>query len=210
MLRLRHSRPYSPFPPLFPRFFVYYRHLDRRFEPGARSPLHGEILCFGLVPLHVCSILRARVLVGHCGRTLVSEKGQWMSFWSPSAWCRPAYSQTASVCHSLSQQPDCQRLPLFIPTARLPAFATLYPNSHVAFRHGIHRWLGFLLSRLSPLDPYRIIFTNGLGTFRDRSILRAMVSFVRRGVTLIHMELLPLYTWSCCPYSHLHGCTASG
>ena len=107
-------------------------------------------------------------------------------------------------------QPDCQRLPLFIPTARLPAFATLYPNSHVAFRHGIHRWLGFLLSRLSPLDPYRIIFTNGLGTFRDRSILRAMVSFVRRGVTLIHMELLPLYTWSCCPYSHLHGCTASG
>ena len=96
MLRLRHSRPYSPFPPLFPRFFVYYRHLDRRFEPGARSPLHGEILCFGLVPLHVCSILRARVLVGHCGRTLVSEKGQWMSFWSPSAWCRPAYSRTAS------------------------------------------------------------------------------------------------------------------
>ena len=119
-------------------------------------------------------------------------------------------SQTASVCHSLSQQPDCQRLPLFIPTARLPAFATLYPNSHVAFRHGIHRWLGFLLSRLSPLDPYRIIFTNGLGTFRHRSILRAMVSFVRRVVTLIHMELLPLYIWSCCPYSHLHGCTASG
>ena len=129
MLRLRHSRPYSPFPPLFPRFFVYYRHLDRRFEPGARSPLHGEILCFGSDPLHVCSTLRAGVLVGHCGRALVSEKGQWMSFWSPSAWCRPAYSQTASVCHSLSQQPDCQRLPLFIPTARLSAFATLYPNS---------------------------------------------------------------------------------
>ena len=29
-------------------------------------------------------------------------------------------------------QPDCQRLPLFIPTARLPAFATLYPNSQTA------------------------------------------------------------------------------
>ena len=32
-------------------------------------------------------------------------KGQWMSFWSPSAWHRPAYSQTASVCNCLSQQP---------------------------------------------------------------------------------------------------------
>ena len=53
-------------------------------------------------------------------------------------------SQITSVCHSLSQQPDCQRLyslsqqpdcqrlPLFIPTARLPAFATLYPNSQTA------------------------------------------------------------------------------
>ena len=90
----------------------------------------GEILCFGLDPLHVCSVLR--VLVGHCGRAHVPEKGQWMSFWSPSAWCRPAYSQTASVCHSLSQQPDCQRLPLSIPTARLPACATLYPNSQTA------------------------------------------------------------------------------
>ena len=29
-------------------------------------------------------------------------------------------------------QPDCQRLPLFIPTARLSAFATLYPNSQTA------------------------------------------------------------------------------
>ena len=132
MLRLRPLRPCSPFPTLFPRFFVYYGHLDRRFEPGARSPLHGEILSFRLDPLHVCSKLRARVLVGHCGRALVSEKGQWTSFWSPSAWCRPAYSQTASVCHSLSQQPDCLRLPLFIPTARLPAFATLYPNSKTA------------------------------------------------------------------------------
>ena len=136
MLRLRPSRPDSPFPSLFPRFFVYYADLDQRFEPGARSPLHGETMCFSSDPLHVCSTLRARVLVGHCGRALVSEKGQWMSFWSPSAWCRPAYSQTASVCHSLSQQPDCQRLPLFIPTARLPAFATLYPNSHAASRHG--------------------------------------------------------------------------
>ena len=27
----------------------------------------------------------------------VPEKGQWMSFCSPSAWCRPAYSQTATV-----------------------------------------------------------------------------------------------------------------
>ena len=43
----------------------------------------GGILCFGLDPLHVCSELRA--LVGHCGRALVPEKGQWMSVWSPSA-----------------------------------------------------------------------------------------------------------------------------
>ena len=34
----------------------------------------GEILCFRLDPLHVCSELR--VLVGHCGRALVPEKGQ--------------------------------------------------------------------------------------------------------------------------------------
>ena len=130
-------------------------------------------------------------------------------FGVPSAWCHPCV------------QPDCQRLPLFIPTARLPTFATLYPNSqtasvcHSLFQQpdcqrlplfiptampplgtGLHRRLGFLLSRLSPLDPYCIIFTNGLGTFRDRSILRTMVSFVHRVVTLIHMELLPLDTWS--------------
>ena len=111
---------------------VHYADLDRRLEPSARSPLHGESLCFGSDPLHVCSTLRAGVLAGHCGRALVPEKGQWMSFWSPSAWCRPAYSQTASVCHSLFQQPDCQRLPLFIPTARLPAFTTLYPNIQTA------------------------------------------------------------------------------
>ena len=118
MLRLRPLRPYSPFPTLFPRFFVYYADLDQRFEPGARSPLHGETMCFSSDPLHVCSTLRARVLVGHCGRTLVPEKGQWMSFGfhQPGAALRtarlPAFatlypnSQTVSVCHSLSQQPD--------------------------------------------------------------------------------------------------------
>ena len=46
-----------------------------------------------------------RVLVGHPGRALVPEKGQWMSVWSPSAPCRPAYSQTASVCDCLFQRP---------------------------------------------------------------------------------------------------------
>ena len=120
MLRLRHSRPYSPFPPLFPRFFVYYGHLDRRLEPGARSPLHGEILCFGLVPLHVCSKLRAGVLVGHCGRNpRVRERAVDVLLESISL---------VPPCI----QPDCQRLPLFIPTARLSAIATLYPNSQTA------------------------------------------------------------------------------
>ena len=150
-----------------------------------------------------------------------------MSFWSPSAWCRPATasvchslsqqpgfatlhpnsqtanvctlypnSQTVSVCHSLSQQPDCQRLPLFIPTA-MPPLGT-----------GLHRRLGFVIEVVSPRSILH--FTNGLGTFRDRSILRAMVSFVHRVVTLIHMELLPSDTWSWYPYSHLPGCTASG
>ena len=70
--------------------------------------------------MHVCSILR--VLVGHSGRALLPEKGQWVSFWRPSDCCRPAYSQTASVCD-------------------------VYPSSHSASRHVGP--LGVLLSRLS-------------------------------------------------------------
>ena len=182
----------------------------------------------------------------------MSEKGQWMSFWSPSAWCRPAYSQTASVCHSLSQQPDCQRLPLFIPTAsvchslsqqpdcqrlplfiptarlpafatlypnsqtasvchslsqqpdcqrlplfiptaRLPAFATLYPNSHAASRHRAPPLAWVLLSRLSPLDPYCI-------SLMVLGHLEIVVS--SQQWSILCMELLPLYTWSCYPYTH--------
>ena len=110
-------------------------------------------------------------------------------------------SQTASVCHSLSQQPDCQRLPLFIPTARLPAFATLYSNSHAASRHGLHRWLGVLLSRLSPLDPYCI-------SLMVLGHLEIVVSSEQS--CLLCIELLPLDTWSWYPYSHLPGCTPSG
>ena len=102
---------------------------------NALSPAHsphcaGKILCFCLDPLHACTILR--VLLSHCGRALVPEKGQWMSFWSPSAWCHPAYSQTASVCCS-SQQPF--------------SLQTLW----------VHCRLGVLLSRLSPLDPCCIL-----------------------------------------------------
>ena len=103
-------------------------------------------------------------------------------------------SQTASVCHSLSQQPDCQRLPLFIPTARLPVFATLYPNSQTAsvchslsqqpdcqrlplfiptamppLGTGLHHRLGFVVEVVSPRSILH--FTDDLGTFRDLSIV---------------------------------------
>ena len=67
------------------------------------SPALARSCDFGSNPLHVCSVLR--VLVGHSRRALVSEKGQWVTFWSASAWCRPLYSQTVRVCHSLAQQP---------------------------------------------------------------------------------------------------------
>ena len=107
--------------------------LGRRLDPYG----DGEILCFCLDPLHVCSKLRAVLesisLVPPC----VQPDCQRLPLFIPTARL-PAFatlypnSQTASVCHSLSQQPDCQRLPLFIPTARLPAFATLYPNSQTA------------------------------------------------------------------------------
>ena len=102
-------------------------------------------------------------------------------------------SQTASVCHSLSQQPDCQSLPLFIPTARLLAFATLYPNSHAASRHRAPPLAWVLLSRLSPLDPYCI-------SLMVLGHLEIVVS--SQQWSILCMELLPLYTWSCYPYTH--------
>ena len=60
--------------------------------------------------------------------------------------------------------------------------------------------MGFVVEVVSPRSILH--FTNRLRTFRELSILWAMVSFVHGVVNLTHMELLPLYTWSCYPYTH--------
>ena len=49
--------------------------------------------------------------------------------------------------------------------------------------------MGFVIEVVFPRSILH--FTDGLGTLRDPSILRAMVSFVHRVVSLTHMELLP-------------------
>ena len=51
-------------------------------------------------------------------------------------------------------------------TARLPAFATVYPNGIQPLGTWVHRRLGFLLSRWS-LDPLYSYFTDGLRVLRD-------------------------------------------
>ena len=98
---------------------VHYADLDRRLEPGARSPLRWRDLMFWFRSI-AC---------------LLQTEGQGPS---RSLWESPRVRERAVnvlLEFSLVQpcvQPDCQRLPLFIPTARLPAFATLYPNSQNA------------------------------------------------------------------------------
>ena len=90
-LRVRPLLPHIPFPP--------FSFLSLCLKPGTWSPL-----CLQDHMLLFISITCLCVPVGHLwgGGGLVPEKGQWMSLWSPSAWCHPAYSQ--NICDHLSQQ----------------------------------------------------------------------------------------------------------
>ena len=89
------------------------------------------------------------------------DTGQWMSFWSPSAWCHPACTQTTSVCKvNFSQQP----------------FSLYARGSTVG--------LGFIIDVFSTRSILYV--TDALRTLRYLSILSAKGTFLHAIVPLIH------------------------
>ena len=119
-------------PPLL-RLIWYFGDLVLSPGPCARSPIHrrgwgsvGDGDVVGCVWVSMQGLQRLREITGHSGRALLPEK---------ELRCRRHH------------QPDTALY------TRLPAFATIYPNSHTAHRHVGPPEAWGLLSRLSPLDP---------------------------------------------------------